>query len=154
MKARGDSNAAARRKRWPRFALVVALLVCGALQLVPARRTNPPVGAQLVAPPEVEVLLRRACYDCHSHETRWPWYSYVAPVSWWTVRHVQRGRADLNFSQWPVLDRESQSWALADIEKQLVDRSMPLRSYTWMHAGARLDEAERTLLVRWSREQR
>lgn len=124
------------------------------LQLVPTRRTNPAVGARLQAPGEIEAVLRRACYDCHSHETRWPWYSYVAPISWWIVRHVERARGDLNFSQWPVLDAQGEAWKFRDIERQLVERKMPLRSYTILHRGARLDESERDLLLRWSREQR
>ncbi len=147
-------SAVARRTRWLRRALVSVGVVVVGLQFVPVRRTNPPVGASLQPPAEVALLLRGACYDCHSNETRWPWYSYVAPVSWWVVRHVERGRADLNFSEWPVLDLEAQSWAYNDIEKQLFERTMPLRSYTWLHAPARLSDAERQRLLRWARAQR
>jgi hypothetical protein len=130
------------------------LVVFVVLQLVPTQRTNPPIGAHLQAPAEIEAVLRKACYDCHSHETRWPWYSYVAPVSWWVVRHVERGRGDLNFSQWPVLNAQDEAWHFHDIEQQLAERKMPLRSYTILHRNARLDDAERELLMLWSREQR
>ena len=135
------------------LAWVGAVGLVGA-QFVPAGRTNPPVGARLVAPAEVEVVLRRSCFDCHSHETRWPWYSYVAPVSWWLVRHVDRGRGDLNFSQWPTLDAEARTWILRDIERQLMERKMPLRSYTRLHLSASLNDADRDVLLRWVREQR
>jgi hypothetical protein len=121
------------------------------MQLKTVDRTNPAVEADLVAPPAVENLLRRACYDCHSHETRWPWYSRLAPVSWWLADHIRLGRADLNFSQWPLFDTEAKELFLRDIEKQLEDGTMPLRSYTLGHPEARLTAAERTLLVEWAR---
>ena len=121
------------------------------MQLKTVDRTNPPVEADLVAPATVENLLRRACYDCHSHETRWPWYSRLAPVSWWLAEHVRRGRADLNFSQWPLFDAEAQGLYLRDIEKQLEDGTMPLRSYVLGHPEARLSAREKSLLVEWAR---
>ncbi len=121
------------------------------IQLKTVDRTNPPVEADLVAPAPIEGLLRRACYDCHSHETRWPWYSRLAPVSWWLDAHVRKGRADLNFSQWPLFDTETQGLFLRDIEKQLEDGTMPLRSYVLGHPSARLTAAEKTVLVEWAR---
>ena len=74
--------------------VVVAL---AAIQLVPVHRTNPPVRVEVNAPEEVMAIIQRACYDCHSNETRWPWYSRVAPVSWFVVSHVKKARGDLNF---------------------------------------------------------
>lgn len=121
------------------------------VQLVPVTRTNPPVEADLVAPAPVEDVLRRACYDCHSHETRWPWYSRVAPFSWWLADHVRLGRADLNFSQWPLFDLETQGLILRDIEKQLTDGTMPLRSYVLGHPEARLSAEEMDLVLAWAR---
>lgn len=145
-------NFAQRGTRWRRVLLVLGLAVAVAIQFVPTRRSNPPAGASLSAPPEVTALLRRACFDCHSHETRWPWYSYVAPLSWWIARHVERGRGDLNFSQWPAMDPEAEAWALRDIEEQITQRKMPLGSYTRMHREARLDDHERDVLLRWARQ--
>ena len=77
--------------------LVVALV---AIQLVPVDRTSPPVTADIAAPANVRAVLKRACYDCHSNETTWPWYSRVAPVSWLVARDVREGRKELNFSDW------------------------------------------------------
>lgn len=130
-------------------AVVVALML--GIQLVPMDRTNPPVEADLAAPAPVEEILRRACYDCHSHETRWPWYSRVAPFSWWLADHVEDGRADLNFSQWPLFDFEARELFLRDIVKQLEDGTMPLRSYVLGHPEARLTNEERDLLLNWAR---
>jgi hypothetical protein len=127
------------------FAVAVAIA-----QLIPAGRTNPPVRSDVEAPDEVKAILRRACYDCHSHETRWPWYSRVAPVSWYVVSHVDEARNDLNFSDWPIYDFDLQEMALRDIRKQVSSGKMPLRSYRLMHSGARLGQAEREALIRWT----
>jgi hypothetical protein len=127
----------------------VALLLL--IQLIPVARTNPPVEVDLVAPEPVKAVLKRACYDCHSHETRWPWYSRIAPVSWWLAAHVKKGRADLNFSQWPLFDIEMKALFLRDIEKQLVDGTMPLPSYVRVHPEARLSDEDVALVLEWAR---
>jgi hypothetical protein len=121
------------------------------LQLKTVDRTNPPVEADVMAPAAVEEILRRACYDCHSHETDWPWYSRIAPVSWWLEEHVRRGRADLNFSQWPLFDQQAQELFLRDIVKQIEDGTMPPASYELGHPEARLSAAARATLVEWAR---
>ncbi|UCE02035.1 MAG: heme-binding domain-containing protein [Candidatus Latescibacterota bacterium] len=143
-----------RARRWPRVLLLAFLLVAALLQLVPVERGNPAVQTDVAAPSDVDVVLRRACYDCHSNETRWPWYGYVAPVSWLLARHVKKGRADLNFSEWPALDFELQSLALRDIEEQIVQEKMPLGSYTRLHRDATLTRSGRDLLLEWARSQR
>ena len=137
------------RARWA-AALAAALLVL--IQFVPVERTNPEVVSAVVAPPGVHDLLERACFDCHSHLTRWPWYARVAPVSWWVAGHVKEGRADLNFSEWPVFDLEERELALRDIENQLVKGEMPPGYYEIAHPEARLAEEEVARLVAWSRE--
>jgi len=92
-----------QRLRWA--AVLVAVVLVG-IQWVPVERTNPAVTSEVMVSPEVRDLLVRACFDCHSHQTVWPWYSRVAPVSWWVASHIRKGRADLNFSEWPVFDAE------------------------------------------------
>src|SRR5437764_11402850 len=89
----------ARRLRIAVGALAGALLAVQAFRI---DRTNPPVEQDVAAPAGVEALLRRACYNCHSHETVWPWYSHVAPVSWLLAHDVSEGRRELNFSTWPA----------------------------------------------------
>src|SRR5688572_8675105 len=83
---------------WKVAAAAAGLLV--ALQLVPVERSNPPVAFDLPSPPQVKTVLERSCYDCHSHETNWPWYAYVAPASWKLAYDVGEARAELNFSTW------------------------------------------------------
>jgi len=137
------------RKSFISAAVFAALFLV--IQLVPVDRSNPPVEADLVAPARVKEILQRSCYDCHSHQTRWPRYSRIAPVSWWVAGHVAEGRADLNFSQWPLFDGEARGQILRDIEKQLTDGTMPLASYLRGHREARISAEERALLLEWVR---
>jgi hypothetical protein len=139
-----------RRRRWATRGAVVLAALLVAIQFVPVSRTNPPVTAAVPAPPEVASILRRACYDCHSNETHWPWYSRMAPISWWMGKHVREGRDDLNFSEWPILDVDDQQDALEDIAHQIRSDKMPLRSYRLGHPEARLGPAEKDILLRWA----
>lgn len=120
----------------------VGLALFLAIQLVPVERSNPVVVADLEAPPEVEAVLRTACYDCHSSETRWPWYSYVAPVSWIVEEHTEDGRRHLDFSAW---DRKNED--LHEILEVLEEGEMPLPGYLRFHPEAVLDAAEQAALI-------
>lgn len=135
--------------------LVVAVL----LQFTNPPQTNPPVlpGNDLCAtnPPPARIvgLLRAACYDCHSHETQWPWYSRVAPISWNVVGHTDQGRKRLNFSEWPhdSLKRARSRWQ--NIRDEVESGDMPLRGYAFMHSQARLSVADRAELAKWADEE-
>lgn len=125
---------------------VVLLLVFGLLQLVPYgwTRTNPPVTADAPWPTaEAEAIARTSCYDCHSNETDWPAYSYVAPMSWLVRRDVEAGRDALNFSEWD----EEQADEAEEAEDQIEDGEMPLPTYLRLHRDARLSDAEARILV-------
>ena len=130
-------------------ALVVAAGALVAAQFVPVERTNPPQDSALVAPPEIEATLRRACYDCHSNETEWPWYSRIAPLSWYIARDVNLGRKEINFSQWgsyyPARRRRKLEW----IGRALHEEKMPPWYYRLMHPDARLTQADRDALQHW-----
>lgn len=134
-----------------RRALIGGVVLFVGIQFVPVDRTNPPVVTELEAPDPVLAVLRRACYDCHSHETRWPWYSRVAPMAWLVADHVHEGRGDLNFSEWPAFDFEEVEEAGEDIRKQVEKGKMPLPSYLLLHPEARLSEADRRILIDWTR---
>lgn len=114
-------------------------------------RTNPAVKSEIKAPAEIAAILERACYNCHSNETDWPWYSYVAPVSWWVADHVEHARRDLNFSDWPVLDFEKVEHAFHEIDEQISKGTMPLASYVRVHPEARLSDTDRDALRRWAK---
>lgn len=142
----------ATRKGRRAFVVLAAIgALFAAIQLVPVDRSNPPVRSDVGAPAEVAVLLRAACYDCHSRETRWPWYSRVAPVSWFVARHVDEGRRELDFSDWPTIDFTAQDELLREVAKEVEKGKMPLASYRWGHPEARLTAAQREIIVHWAR---
>lgn len=126
---------------------VAGVVLFGAIQLVPYGRDhdNPPVVASPSWPTaSSERLARAACYDCHSNETEWPWYSNVAPMSWLVQRDVDRGREAVNFSEWRTPGAGGE---VDELHDAVEDRSMPPRQYTLNHPAARLSDAERAELV-------
>ncbi len=136
------------RSRWKKIALgilVGLLAIFAIIQLVPYGRDhgNPPVMAEPAWDrPETRALAARACFDCHSNETTWPWYSHVAPASWLVQDHVDDGRQVLNFSEWNRPQDEADEAA-----EEVQEGEMPPQSYLWLHPEARLSDAERQQLV-------
>lgn len=126
-------------------ALVVSLVIA---QFVPVDRSNPPVEGDVGAPPEVESALRAACYDCHSNETTWPWYGYVAPVSWLLAYDVRAGREELNFSTWPSYDARRLQKKRKEIVETVIEGEMPPWYYVVMHPDA--GRADLELIRRWA----
>ncbi len=138
-----------RRLVWRavRFAIVASAVVALAIQLVPYGRDHslPPVsGEPAWDSPATRALVARACFDCHSNEVRWPWYSNVAPVSWLVLRDVQVGRDELNFSEW---DRQRGDEA-SEAAETVRDGEMPPAIYRLTHPSARLNAEERAQLIR------
>jgi len=119
------------------------------IQAIPVRRVNGPVEGDVAAPPAVERVLRRACYDCHSNETVWPGYSRVAPASWLVAHDVHDGRNELNFSIWNRYDAVTRSRMLQHAAKEVADGDMPPAYYVWMHPAARLSEPDKAMLRAW-----
>jgi hypothetical protein len=138
-----------------KWIVAVLAVVFGLLQFTNPPRTNPPVVNNLPAtnaPPPVAALLHAACYDCHSYETKWPWYSRVAPMSWLIAQDVNGGRQHLNFSDWP-LEPERAAKKFDRINEVLEYREMPMKKYTLLHPEARLSDAQRQELLDWSEAQ-
>jgi len=127
-----------------KWTVLAAVAVFVLIQAVPFgwSHSNPPVTANAPWPSaEAESLARAACYDCHSNETDWPIYSYVAPMSWLVRRDVDAGRDELNFSAW---DRDSDA---NDAAHEIEDGTMPPRRYTLLHPDARLSDEEEAELI-------
>jgi hypothetical protein len=125
---------------------LVALILFAGIQAIPYGRdhTNPPLRDEpRWDSARTRDLAKRACFDCHSNETVWPWYSNVAPVSWLVQRDVDEGRAELNFSEWSRPREEGYEPA-----ESVAEGEMPPRLYSLLHAEARLDAAEREALIR------
>ncbi len=121
------------------------------IQFIPVDRSNPPVTQEIHIPGNLKPIIKRSCYDCHSNETRWPWYAYIAPVSILITQHVQEGREEANFSEWDKYDLKKKLDILEDIEEKVREDKMPLRSYLWVHRDARLTPQEKEDIIRWAR---
>ncbi|MHC3995124.1 heme-binding domain-containing protein [Thiomicrolovo sp. ZZH C-3] len=134
--------------------LIIVLLVVVGIQFIPMNvPAEVPTKAEdeLEAPEEVLAILKRSCFDCHSNHTTYPWYSSVAPVSWFTKMHVKEGREHMNFSTWASYDDEKKAKYLDKIPKA-VKSKMPLPSYLIMHAEAKLTEEDKKVLADWASE--
>lgn len=125
-------------------------VVLALAQLVRPQLTNPPVKSEISAPPAVQTVLRKACYDCHSNQTVWPWYSQVVPVSWLLAHDVTEGREELNFSTWNDYTPEQRAKHLAQTVHELEEGEMPPLTYRLMHPEARLSAGEIASLQQWA----
>jgi hypothetical protein len=115
-------------------------------------------GAELLAgadiPPSVVDVLGHACANCHSEKTSWPWYSYVAPVSWFVERDVMRARERLNLSHWDNLDAAEQRMLLTAIATVIENREMPLHRYLMFHPGVKLSTVDSVQVIEWTHTER
>ncbi|AZB34470.1 MULTISPECIES: heme-binding domain-containing protein [Chryseobacterium] len=138
--------------------LLWTLVAFALIQLIPIDRTNKPVDSKVnfvqmkQAPEKVSTLLKNACYDCHSDETVYPRYAYVAPISWSVKSHVNDGRQHLNFSVWGTYNKELKENMLDRSIEALKHKTMPLPGYIVYHDKAKLTEAERALLIQYFEE--
>ena len=120
------------------------------IQVVPIHHDNPPPTRAITPPTAVSATLRRACYDCHSHETTWPWYSYVAPVSWLVARDVHEGRRHMDFSTWGDYAPALKTKKLAGISTMVQEGDMPPWYYLPMHRNAKLSDEDATEIAMWA----
>jgi cytochrome c551/c552 len=143
--------------KWLLISLICLFIL---IQLKRPARTNPAVDesqtievhTQLT--PEAKDILSRSCNDCHSNKTVWPWYTNVAPVSWWIADHIKEGRQNLNLSEWAKLDRDRQDRKLRQICDEVEDGAMPLSSYLPMHPKAKLSDQDKKMLCDWTAAER
>ena len=138
-------------RRWIILSELGLLVLVVAIQFIPVGTANPPVERGIPTSPALKAVLRRVCYDCHSHETVWPWYSHIAPVSWLLAYDVQEGRAELNFSTWNQYSTQQHVKKLQESWKEVSEGEMPPWYYLPAHRNARLSADDRTLLEQWAR---
>ena len=136
-----------------RWILIGVAAVLVLIQLVPVDRSNPPATEKLVMPDNVQQIMQRSCFDCHSNETVWPWYSYVAPVSWLVKHDVEEGREHLNFSEWDKLNQKRKMKRLEEIVEEVEEGKMPMPIYLIMHGDAEVSAAELAVLREWSQQE-
>ena len=143
--------------KWGAVLLIVLLVL---IQLKRPAKTNPPVDEQQTIfartqmTPAVSTILNRSCADCHSNKTVWPWYSNVAPVSWFVIGHVDHGRRAMNLSEWGKMAKDRQDRRLRDMCDQVEEGEMPLSSYTPLHPGSKLTAADVKTLCEWTGAER
>jgi hypothetical protein len=133
-----------------RIVLLSILTLLIVIQFVPIPKTNPPVTGEIVVPQPVHDVMKRACYDCHSNETVWPWYSRVAPVSWLLYRDVTDGRKAMNFSTWQQMPTDRQNRRRKGVWQEVSGGDMPPWFYLPLHPPAKLTDADKAILKAWS----
>lgn len=102
----------------------------------------------------IKAMIKTSCYDCHSNDTRYPWYAGIQPLAWWLDHHIEEGKGELNFSDFAAFNIRYKSHKLDEIMKVINEREMPLKSYLLIHSGARLTDAQRKEIVKWADELR
>jgi len=133
---------------------IIVLFV--AIQLLPVDRRNPAVDpsrtiyATQNVPPRVRSVFDSSCMDCHSNETRWPWYAHVAPASWIVAHDVHEGRKEMNFSEWGDYSPEKKEDKLEEICEQVVNGDMPESKYLFIHRKAKPTEEQRNAVCKWT----
>ena len=129
--------------------IIIALFL--AMQLIQVDQNNPKQdkNLEIQAPKNIQTMFKNACYDCHSNQTKWPWYSSVAPVSWIVARHVKHGRKALDFTAWKNYTPEEKTKKLKAIYRTVYG-SMPLASYLSLHDEAMLSKEQREIIREWT----
>ncbi len=130
--------------------LIALAVLAAAIQLFQPDRSNPPVTADFDGPEPVKAILKAKCYDCHSNEVVWPWYSYVAPVSWWISDHVIEGREELNYSEWGDFSAKRRVHKTEEIHDEIAEGEMPPKSYILTHRKAKVTEEELAIIEAWA----
>ncbi len=134
---------------------VVAILVV--IQVFQIDKTNPAADPAkdfiaLEQPPqEVANLLKDACYDCHSNDSEYPWYTNIQPVGWWIKRHINEARKELNYAVWADYQAKRKAHKFEEMVDEVEKGKMPLKSFTLMHPEAKLTDAQRQAMVAWFR---
>jgi len=103
---------------------------------------------------EIATLIKAACYDCHSHQAKYPWYSNVAPISWMVEHHIEEGREHLNFSEWGSYDTKKANHKLEECIEEIEEGEMPMKPYVVMHSEAKMSKEQKKALMAFFQNQR
>lgn len=103
----------------------------------------------ITVPANVQIILKKACYDCHSNHTDYPWYSNIQPIAWVLNNHIKEGKSNINFSEFGSYSARRQKSKLSAVADAIKDKTMPLASYTFIHREARLSEKQKKLVTNW-----
>jgi Haem-binding domain len=147
------------RKKLKWVLLILGLVVIG-LQFTNPPHTNPPIDESkalenmTALPSEVSRVFANSCNDCHSNKTNWRWYTYIAPISWFTVGHVNQGRSELNFSLWGTYSARLKETRLNAICQQSEKGTMPLASYAFVHREVKLSQGQVSTICEWTKQEK
>ena len=136
--------------------LLVLLVLFIVIQFIrPARNTSGQVlptdiTKTVAVPDKVLDILKNSCYDCHSNDTRYPWYVNIQPMGWMMARHVKNGKANLNFSEFGGYSQRKQANKLRAIGMSIMEGSMPISSYTILHTDAKLNPDDKKIISKWA----
>ena len=108
------------------------------------------ISTKFAVPENIHLILEKSCYDCHSDNTYYPWYSNIQPIGWWLQYHVNEGKRELNFNEFAQYPSKKQDHKLKELIETVKEGEMPLDSYTWLHKKAKLSEQEKQILVDWA----
>lgn len=139
--------------------LLYGIIIFLSFQLIQIDKENPSVNKKIDynrvthASPEIQKILKKACYDCHSNEVNYPWYSSIAPISWFIKEHVNQGKEYVNFSEYGKYNRYQKEHINSSLYRVIENKIMPLNSYLWMHKEANLSEEDYILLLNWFQTQ-
>ena len=145
-------------KRILKFILLFLLGIIILIQFIPSNRPlNEPdpaydFFAAYDVPADIEEMVRASCFDCHSQEVKYPWYAWVAPVSWLVSRYVRDGRSHLDYSKWNELEKKDKIKMAGEIGEEVEMGEMPMPIYIIMHSNADLDQAKRERIMQWSED--
>ena len=145
---------------WVKQSILIVAAAFVLSQFFPVQRDNPPVDpahtlyTATPVPADIHAIFDRSCRDCHSHETVWPWYSHLAPVSWVIANDVHGGRKHFNISEWNTYPDEKKARKFGDICEQVKSGEMPDSKYTFIHQGTGLNADQRTAICNWAESAR
>ncbi|NII27159.1 heme-binding domain-containing protein [Pseudoflavitalea sp. X16] len=137
--------------------LVILIILVGIQFIRPARNESAVITANDISqhyhvPVPVQDILKRACNDCHTNNTNYPWYTSIQPAGWWMQHHVDEGKRSLNLSEFGTYKPKDQDHAMEEIIEVIEKNEMPLNSYLWIHRDAKLNEADKKTLLDWAKQ--
>ena len=146
-------------RKWIKKTLIGLLIVLVLIQFIRIDKTNPTSNPELdiittLNPPtDLAHIIKIACYDCHSNHTEYPWYTNIAPISFWIKNHINHARKHLNFSEWGSYNNKRAHHKLEECYEEVLEGHMPLPSYLWMHSEAKITNDQRKSLATWFQDQ-
>lgn len=146
-----------KKKRIGLKILIIVIIILGLLQFwQPPKNAGDLSGPQdithiVAVPDSVMAVLKVACYDCHSNKTRYPWYNNITPVNWWLYDHIVEGKRHFNFTTFTTNNAKRMAKKLDEVAKTVEKGQMPLNSYLWIHTDAKLDSAQKQMLIDWAK---